>query len=62
MPKYDFGCPECGARYEVERQMTETTNPAPCPVCGTAGTRIYTMPKLLFKSGSPRCPPRLAQP
>jgi putative FmdB family regulatory protein len=48
MPKYDFGCPDCGARYEVERRMAETSDPAPCPVCGTPGSRIFTMPKLLF--------------
>lgn len=50
MPKYDFGCPECDARYEVERQMAASTDPAPCPVCGTPGTRIFTMPRLLFKA------------
>ncbi len=50
MPKYDFGCAACEARYDVERPMAQTNDPAPCPVCGTAGTRIFTMPRLLFKA------------
>ena len=50
MPKYDFGCPICEARYEVERRMAESNDPAPCPICGAQGTRIFAMPKLLFKA------------
>lgn len=50
MPKYDFGCPTCEARYEIERTMAEIDAPAPCPVCGAAGTRVFTMPRLLFKA------------
>ena len=50
MPKYDYACPACGARYEYERPMTEACDPAVCPVCGVEGTRVYTMPKLLFKA------------
>lgn len=50
MPKYDYGCPECGARFEVERPMAEAAEEASCPVCGTASRRVMTMPKLLFKA------------
>lgn len=50
MPKYDFGCPTCDVHYEVERPMAEISAPAPCPVCGGPGSRIFTMPRLLFKA------------
>lgn len=50
MPRYDYACPGCGARFEWDRPMTEATEPSPCPVCGTAGTRLFTMPRLLFKA------------
>jgi putative FmdB family regulatory protein len=49
MPKYDYACPECEARFERERTMAEANVPASCPVCDTESRRIYTMPKLLFK-------------
>jgi putative FmdB family regulatory protein len=50
MPKYDFACDECGATFELERPMTEASNPAPCPVCSKPGRRVYSMPRLLFKA------------
>ena len=50
MPMYDFACPECEARWEVARGADEAAAPAACPVCGAAGTRVWTMPKLLFKA------------
>jgi putative FmdB family regulatory protein len=50
MPKYDFACPECGARFEQERPMAEAAEPAICPVCESTSRRVFTMPKLLFKA------------
>ena len=50
MPRYDFACPECGAQFEVERPAAAASEPAPCPVCGEAGRRLFTMPRLLFKA------------
>ena len=50
MPKYDYACPGCGARFERERPVAEAAEPAPCPVCGAAGERVFTMPRLLFKA------------
>lgn len=50
MPKYDFACDDCDARFEVERAMDDISNAAGCPVCGQGGRRIYSMPKLLFKA------------
>ena len=50
MPRYDYRCPDCEAAFERERPMAEATAPAECPVCGGAGERLLTMPKLLFKA------------
>ncbi|HET7095433.1 MAG TPA: zinc ribbon domain-containing protein [Thermomicrobiales bacterium] len=50
MPTYDYACPECDARWEAARGMDEAGAPAPCPVCGAAGARVWTMPKLFFKA------------
>lgn len=50
MPKYDYACPSCGAMHEVERPMAEAAAPASCPVCGADATRVYTVPRFLFKA------------
>ena len=50
MPTYDYACPDCAACYERVRPMADCASPAPCPVCGGAGTRRFTMPRLLFKA------------
>ncbi len=50
MPTYDFACPVCEARFEVERPITAATELASCPVCASAGQRLFTMPRLLFKA------------
>ncbi len=50
MPTYDYVCPACEARFEREMSYAEATKPVPCPVCGVAGGRVFTMPRLLFKA------------
>ncbi len=50
MPTYDYVCPACEARFEREMSYAEATKPVPCPVCGVAGRRVFTMPRLLFKA------------
>jgi putative FmdB family regulatory protein len=50
MPTYDYACPECGAQHERERPMVEASAPTPCPVCGAAAARVYTVPRFLFKA------------
>lgn len=50
MPTYDYACPDCDAHFDLERAYSEATDPAPCPVCGAASRRVFTMPKLLFKA------------
>ena len=50
MPTYDFACPDCNARFELQRPVAESAELAPCPVCGALSRRAYTAPKLLFKA------------
>jgi hypothetical protein len=30
--------------------MDESSAPSPCPVCGAEATRVYTVPRFLFKA------------
>jgi putative FmdB family regulatory protein len=34
MPMYEYACPECGARFEKLRRMSEADSPSRCTVCG----------------------------
>lgn len=33
MPIYEYGCPECGLRFEKLRKMADSDLPAVCPEC-----------------------------
>jgi putative FmdB family regulatory protein len=50
MPKYGYACPDCGARFDLDRPMSASADPAPCPVCGISSPRAISAPKLLFKA------------
>jgi putative FmdB family regulatory protein len=39
VPKYDYGCIDCGARFERERSMAEANEPAFCPVRASSALR-----------------------
>lgn len=34
MPMYEYICPECGAKFEKLRRMSEADQPARCVMCG----------------------------
>ena len=38
MPLYEYGCPECGARFERLQSMSDE-EPVACTACGAAGAR-----------------------
>lgn len=38
MTEYEFTCPECGQRIEVNDPMREATLTNGCPVCGASVT------------------------
>jgi putative FmdB family regulatory protein len=50
MPKYGYACPDCGVHFDLERPMSESSEPGPCPVCATPSPRVIAAPKLLFKA------------
>ena len=51
MPLYAFRCPHCELEFEVSRKMSEASNPANCPLDGSAGERIFTAPTRLNNRG-----------
>ena len=51
MPLYPYHCDHCGLDFEVSRPMSKATEPASCPMDGTAGTRIFTAPLRLTTKG-----------
>ena len=50
LPRYEYVCPTCQERFDVERPMAEAGDPCACPLCGTPARRVYSAPKLLFKA------------
>ena len=50
MPRYAYGCPQCGAEFDRERPLAESGLPAQCPVCGHDAERVFTAPKFMFKA------------
>ncbi len=50
MPRYQYGCPECGAEFDLERPMSEAADHAHCPVCDAHAERVITSPRFLFKA------------
>lgn len=40
MPPYQFGCRTCGL-FELDRPASESSDPAPCPICGRDDTQRF---------------------
>jgi putative FmdB family regulatory protein len=51
MPLYPYRCEQCGLEFEVSRPISQASNPANCPMDGTAGARIFTAPMTLRNRG-----------
>lgn len=49
MPRYEYECKQCDTRYDVERDMSQSSTPHPCPFCGEPSRRVFTAPKFMFK-------------
>jgi putative FmdB family regulatory protein len=48
MPRYDYTCDSCGARYE-RREGFDAPQEHPCPECGATARRVFVAPPILFK-------------
>ncbi|WP_417118517.1 FmdB family zinc ribbon protein [Olsenella phocaeensis] len=50
MARYDYKCPSCGTRFEVEHPMS--THPSvSCPKCGSKAQKVFSSSGIVF-SGS----------
>jgi putative FmdB family regulatory protein len=61
MPLYDFRCPKCELEFEVSRPISRATDPAFCPLDGSASERVFTMPMTFVKS-DPNAPTPVPKP
>jgi putative FmdB family regulatory protein len=49
MPRYEYECDHCEEHFDMERPMSEASNPQLCPFCERPAQRVITVPKFLFK-------------
>ena len=49
MPRYEYACQQCEQHYDIDRPMSEASDPHQCPFCGADAKRVFTAPKFLFK-------------
>jgi len=40
MPIYEYLCPRCEAGFELIRPISQASEPAPCPRCGTKSDKL----------------------
>ena len=40
MPIYEYWCAGCNTEFEQLRPMSQASEPAPCPTCGTASEKL----------------------
>ncbi|MCP2323722.1 putative FmdB family regulatory protein [Hamadaea flava] len=53
MPRYEFRCRACGDTFEVERPMSEASQPAACPEGHEDTVKLLTTANVV-KVGSPQ--------
>ena len=49
MPDYRYRCNDCETFFTVAQHIDEDHDAAPCPGCGQASDRAWTVPVLVFK-------------
>jgi putative FmdB family regulatory protein len=42
MPIYEYLCPNCERKFDLMRPMSASSEPAPCPDCGTSSGRAIS--------------------
>lgn len=48
MAHYDYACPSCGTRFEVEHHMNEHPTVL-CPNCGAVCEQVFSASAIVFK-------------
>lgn len=43
MPIYEYYCAKCSAEFELMRPVTQSSEAAPCPRCGSAGEKLVSV-------------------
>ena len=51
MPIYEYACPDCGHVFENWLKLSETTENAVCPKCGSRAQRIVSHTSFVLKGG-----------
>ena len=51
MPVYEYTCPNCRNVFEEWLKISETTEHAPCPKCGSQARRIISNTAFVLKGG-----------
>ncbi|MDR2695508.1 MAG: zinc ribbon domain-containing protein [Deltaproteobacteria bacterium] len=51
MPIYEYTCPQCRNVFEKWLKLSETTENAPCPQCGSQAQRIISNTAFVLKGG-----------
>jgi putative FmdB family regulatory protein len=56
MPIYEYYCKQCDGIFEAIRQLSQSSDPAPCPVCAKKGARIppTSFAAFTMRDGYPR--------
>jgi putative FmdB family regulatory protein len=49
MPTYDYRCPDCDARFEQVRPISQSGEGTECPACGAEATRAFSPVGVVFK-------------
>ncbi|MDQ3401866.1 MAG: zinc ribbon domain-containing protein [Actinomycetota bacterium] len=52
MPMYEFRCRECGSTFDVNRPMSESSDPAACPQGHEDTVKLLRMAGLSGSSGA----------
>lgn len=59
MPVYEFFCKHCDGVFEAMKQISQASDPAPCPVCAKKAQRIppTSFSAFTMREGYPRAIP-----
>lgn len=47
MARYDYACPACGERFEIEHPMAEHPEIL-CPACGALAEQVFSTSGIVF--------------
>lgn len=54
--RYEYGCQNCGAAFDVDFRIGSAPPTAKCPKCGEPGKRRYSNAGFSVQGGSISCP------